>query len=300
MVHVSLRQNRLGATDQNTTERHSRGPGSPLTEVPGDGLYDWAGRRLFLPDGQPDPHTPGAYRYQHDPDCTDLSAPDSDPASPRYEPPHLRHQPGDTWEIGGKPHDPEDPGPYGTPGWYQDGRTGRHRRNELPDPLPPEQERPRPTPRYRPRFWTRPEPEASAERTERTDHSEHTEHNENPHQFTRLQEDAWDRWLIDSAPLAAAHAQRSAHGHDHGRTVTAFLLVLRWVIAVFGSRTAKTAPEPVDPHDEATDEATAPTPDPGRTSTKPPRPQPYTGNGYIHTWEVRFDARHPITGGGLS
>ncbi|WP_026925412.1 hypothetical protein [Glycomyces arizonensis] len=60
------------------------------------------------------------------------------PGEPWYEPAHLRHKPGDDWKIGGKPHDPDDPGPYGSPGWYQDRRTGRHRRNELPDPLPEE------------------------------------------------------------------------------------------------------------------------------------------------------------------
>ncbi|WP_026925109.1 hypothetical protein [Glycomyces arizonensis] len=58
------------------------------------------------------------------------------PGEPYYEPDHLRHKPGEDWQIGGKPHAPDDPGPYGTPGWYQDTRTGRHRRNELPDPLP--------------------------------------------------------------------------------------------------------------------------------------------------------------------
>jgi hypothetical protein len=32
-----------------------------------------------------------------------------------------------------RPRDPFDPGPYGSPGWYADKRTGRHRRGELPD-----------------------------------------------------------------------------------------------------------------------------------------------------------------------
>ncbi|MEU5155435.1 hypothetical protein [Glycomyces sp. NPDC021274] len=105
--------------------------------IQADGYYDWAGRRLFLLDGSPDPLTPGAYRYQASPDYCDLSAPESDPSSPRYEPPHLRHQPGDTWEIGGKPFDIHDPGPYGNPLWRPDPRTGRHRRGELPDPMPP-------------------------------------------------------------------------------------------------------------------------------------------------------------------
>lgn len=34
---------------------------------------------------------------------------------PHHEPDHLRHRPGETFEIGGKPHDPNNSGPYGTP-----------------------------------------------------------------------------------------------------------------------------------------------------------------------------------------
>jgi hypothetical protein len=122
-------------------QHDSLGPGAPLTEItgPGEGagFYDWAGRRLFLADGEPDPMCPGAYRYQHNPSSCDLDAPDSDPRSPRYEPMHLRHKPGDTWIIdSNRPHDPFDPGPFGSPGWYPDRRTGRHRRDETPDPLP--------------------------------------------------------------------------------------------------------------------------------------------------------------------
>lgn len=83
----------------------------------------------------------GAYRS--DPSSHDPAIPDSDPRSPRYEPPHLRHQPGDTWVIDrNRPHDPLDPGPYGSPGWYPDERTGRHRRGELPDDLGPEATQP--------------------------------------------------------------------------------------------------------------------------------------------------------------
>ncbi|MEV3938944.1 hypothetical protein AB0K52_23600 [Glycomyces sp. NPDC049804] len=159
MAESTLRQNRHGATHQLTTTvnqarmrvllqqafyRHDHlGPGAPLREITGqgegDGYYDWAGRRLFLADGEPDPMCPGAYRYQHNPACCDLEAPDSDPRSPRYEPMHLRHKPGDTWIIDtNRPYDPFDPGPYGSPGWYKDERTGRHRRDETPDPLPAE------------------------------------------------------------------------------------------------------------------------------------------------------------------
>jgi hypothetical protein len=159
MAESTLRQNRRGATVQNaTTVNQARmrvlvqepfyqhdhlGPGAPLREITGqgegDGYYDWAGRRLFTIDGEPDPMCPGAYRYQHNPAACDLEAPDSDPRSPRYEPIHLRHKPGDTWIIDtNRPHDPYDPGPFGSPDWYKDERTGRHRRDETPDPLPAE------------------------------------------------------------------------------------------------------------------------------------------------------------------
>lgn len=74
----------------------------------------------------------GAYRFG--PSGHESGVPDSDPRSPRYEPPHLRHRPGDTWVIDReRPYDPLDPGPFGSPGWYPDERTGRHRRGELPD-----------------------------------------------------------------------------------------------------------------------------------------------------------------------
>ncbi|THV42267.1 hypothetical protein [Glycomyces buryatensis] len=167
MARSSLRENRLVATHQNALAaphqlatvvnqarmtilvqdafyRHdSLGPGAPLVEITrqgdGDGFFDWAGRRLFLPDGEPDPMCPGAYRFQHNPSSCDLDAPDSDPRSPRYEPMHLRHRPGDTWIIDAhRPADAFDPGPFGSTGWYPDRRTGRHRRDETPDPLPAE------------------------------------------------------------------------------------------------------------------------------------------------------------------
>lgn len=87
--------------------------------------------RFDVASAEADP--PRAYRYR--PAANDPSVPDSDPRSPRFEPPHLRHRPGDTWIIDrDRPHDPLDPGPFGSPGWAPDNRTGRHRRAELPDP----------------------------------------------------------------------------------------------------------------------------------------------------------------------
>ncbi|MBO3734502.1 hypothetical protein [Glycomyces niveus] len=150
--------------------RHDHlGPGAPLREITGqgdgDGYYDWAGRRLFLIDGEPDPMCPGAYRYQHNPDCCDLEAPDSDPRSPRYEPMHLRHKVGDTWIIdANRPYDPFDPGPYGSRGWYKDERTGRHRRDETPDPLPADDWVP-PADAWFPGTADWPEPEPTPTRT---------------------------------------------------------------------------------------------------------------------------------------
>ncbi|MDN3241840.1 hypothetical protein [Glycomyces tritici] len=120
--------------------RHNRAfphPQNPGLFADADGFYDWANRRPYLADGSPDPLTPGAYRYQTRPDLCDLDAPDSDPSSPRYEPMHLRHKPGDDWLIdNNRPYDVLDPGPFGSPEWFPDRRTGRHRRDELPDPIP--------------------------------------------------------------------------------------------------------------------------------------------------------------------
>ncbi|MEV3938804.1 hypothetical protein AB0K52_22885 [Glycomyces sp. NPDC049804] len=148
------------------------GPGAPLRTITGSsdqaGYYDWAGRRLFLADGEPDPMCPGAYRYQHNPASCDEEAPDSDPRSPRYEPMHLRHRPGDTWIIDtNRPYDPYDPGPYGSPGWYKDERTGRHRRDETPDPLPAEDWIP-PANAWFPGTADWPEPMAAQEKTATT------------------------------------------------------------------------------------------------------------------------------------
>ncbi|WP_156926109.1 hypothetical protein [Glycomyces arizonensis] len=193
------------------------------------------------------------------------------PGEPYYEPDHLRHRPGDTFEIGGRPHDPQDPGAYGTPGWYQDRRTGRHRRNELPDPLPPEAEKPRPG-RHR-RFWVGPDAEAA---------DRYADDFELSFGFTALQEDAWERWLIDSEPLAAAHTTRSAAVDRESRTAAFVVRLVQWIVAVF----APSADEEEEQHRKPSPSA-------------PPLPAPRTGNGYISTFELNFDAQHPATGGGV-
>ncbi|MEU5872333.1 hypothetical protein AB0A73_12345 [Glycomyces sp. NPDC047369] len=91
-----------------------------------------------------------------------------------------RHRKGDTYLIGGRPADPHDPGPWlwrTEPGYRPDRRTGRHRRGELPDPLP--ENRPRPRPHSG--------PVAAADPIE------------------RLRELAWTRFLDSSEVLAQAH-----------------------------------------------------------------------------------------------
>ncbi|GAB3995473.1 hypothetical protein GCM10029992_12800 [Glycomyces albus] len=171
----------------------------------------------------------------------DWSHPEADPSHPRYEPPHLRHQPGDTWQIGGRPFDPDDSGPYGNPLWRPDRRTGRHRRGELPDPLPPEPEssppqvaRPSPGP-HRRGFWNEPAPERRHLRAE-TDQDQ-----EEPHRFDRLREDAWDHFMTDSAPLAAAHTQPSrprrqtAIEREAGLAWALWIVLAKWLLALIRS-----------------------------------------------------------------
>jgi hypothetical protein len=188
--------------------------------------------------------------------------PEADPSHPRYEPPHLRHQPGDEWEIGGKPHDPDDPGVFGSPGWRPDPRTGRHRRGELPDP-PPSWQRPRAQaePPRRRRFWTEPE-EDDGERQAVSEVAQ-----EESFLFGRLREDAWDRFMIKSAPLAAAHwADRAALGRQHRWLVALWLRVFRWVAAFLGGRNS-VAPQPT--------KAQAPVPAVAAPSPSPsPRAEP--------------------------
>ncbi|WP_100445858.1 hypothetical protein [Glycomyces xiaoerkulensis] len=205
MVGVSLRENRLGATEQNAVERHAHRPGQ---------------------------------RPEH------------------------RHRPGDTWQIGGRQHDPHDPGPYGTSHWRQDHRTGRHRRGELPDPLPPE---PRPAPRPR-RYW---EPSAPAD----------------DDYLGWDREDAWEAWIRDSEPLARAH--HTAAERECGRQIALLIRLIRWILAVIAFHRASRVPEEAaqpgisEPHHE--------TRAPGRTAH------------CVTGWEDHFDMLHATTviGGGL-
>jgi hypothetical protein len=237
VVSVSVRQNRPEPVGRNARSPRPR-PGEPDLIEHTDGYYDRTGRRLFLADGAPDPATPGAYRYQAHPDLCDPAAPETDPASPRYEPPHLRHRPGDTWIIDrDRPHDPDDPGPYGTSGWRPDPRTGRHRRDELPDPPqertvapdgPPiaADDPPTAKPRH-PATAAGPPPRRSRYRRDDETQAAATTTPEAPYRFSKLREDAWDRFLINSAHLAAAHpVERSALDRRHRRPVAWLLAML--------------------------------------------------------------------------
>jgi hypothetical protein len=292
----------------NSDPRHNRAyphPQNPGLHEQPDGFYDWADRRLYLSDGSPDPMTPGAYRYQTRPDVCDLDAPDSDPSSPRYEPDHLRHKPGDTWIIDrSRPYDVHDPGPFGSPGWFPDHRTGRHRRDELPDPIPwweseeeatdesANRERRRgpggpedppgppggsgttspghpdePGARHdrnridRSRKWTglgRAESAASPRGgpggVESSGPERHSPGDlDAPHQFGKLREDAWDRFIEKSEPLAAAHHQpvqvrceRTPPGHHLRHPWMLWLNLIRGLIGVVAkSRPARPVPAPV-------------------------------------------------------
>lgn len=292
--------------------------------------------RTGLHHSEADPGTPGARRYDptaSGPDAYDPSIPDSDPRSPRYEPPHLRHRPGDTFEIGGRPHDPLDPGPYGSPGWFQDRRTGRHRRGELPDPLPdaePDGPRPIPSPAppvdeerpspHRRRRWDRPEQRSAYEprhstRAARRDADE-------LHRLPPLREGAMQRFLELSQPFRDAHFQPQPP--TFGARV---LWLLRWLrciaacglipspsrpaaecrsmLADTGPGAAATAAPVVDTGGSA---ATGAGPSHLHGTPRQERPRSVAARApYIAAWERRFDAQFPararlhtpVAGGGL-
>jgi hypothetical protein len=107
-----------------------------------------------------------------------------------------RHRKGDTYLIGGKPYDPLDPGPWpwkDDPDFQPDRRTGRHRRGELPDPIAE-------TPSG-PLTETLPDPFSETRRPRPYPDPATT--------FGKLREDAWTRFLEESAVLAEAHVAQS-------------------------------------------------------------------------------------------
>ena len=273
-----------------------------------------------VPPSEPDAVSPaptrGGSAASSEPDPAHL--PDSDPRSPRYEPPHLRHRPGDTFEIGGKPHDPLDPGVYGTPNWRPDPRTGRHRHGELPDPHPdfdlsrPPGFRADPSGDHPDRPQRRPlpgpaDPEPSlpdASRAPTRPLERHPRHRrwemsdtEPPPRFSPMREAAMRRFLELSQPFRDAHFEPEPPGlAQRARWVLSWLL---WTLA-FG---LVATPRPLTAHRVA------------RATGGEPRSAPWTGMGatphqerppasdsvpYMDAWEQHFDSRHSLTFGGAA
>ncbi|GLI41073.1 hypothetical protein GALLR39Z86_09230 [Glycomyces algeriensis] len=132
------------------------------------------------------------------------------------------------WRIGEKPHDPLDPGPYGTPGWQPDPRRGRRRRGELPDPPPAERGgEPRPVER-------RGEPEPIKRRGEGPGRSRfespghspasHSHPVAEPHDFSPMREAAYRDFLRDSEELHRAHLEAPEPNR--------VLVYLRWYLQI--------------------------------------------------------------------
>jgi hypothetical protein len=252
-----------------------------------------------------DSDAPGAHRY--DPDSSDPTIPESDPRSPRYEPPHLRHRPGDTWIIDrDRPHDPLDPGPFGSPEWLPDNRTGRHRRGELPDaPFDIEPIRPRAG------RTTRPSPGPSAEGAEERrpspgrggseppDPPERPRRrfwedgNEDRYDFGKLREEAWTRFLASSQELHNAHLIATTTFADRWSQFWVRMRALPF--RVLGLNSAETG-SPVEgptlqlqvPREAAPTSSRSPmlggAPLPGLHRTNPISP-------FLGTWERHFDER---------
>lgn len=241
--------------------RHSGGSSGPW---PGDSSCPTVRFDVLSADAD----SPGAYRY--DPANHDPSIPESDPRSPRYEPPHLRHQPGDTWIIDRhRPHDPLDPGPYGAPGWFPDNRTGRHRRGELPDPAPDDsparpQPRPSPTRRPLPRGGDAPPPSSRRRRWDDVDDNRR-------YDFGRLREEAWSSFLADSASLHDAHFAAPVGFRD--RFVGVVVAVLRFFVPWKRTPEMRSAPRALDG-----------TPVQGRPSPSP----------FLAQWERHFDTSSAV------
>ena len=186
-----------------------------------------------------------------------------------------RHRPGDTWIIDrDRPHDPLDPGTYGSPGWYADNRTGRHRRGELPDP-PSEEPPSRPPSPTRRRF--------------------REEDEDRRYDFGRLREEAWSRFLVESWDLHTAHLIKRPNPMD--RWVRLWRAMRTFILRVLGLRSDTdtellTAPiARVAPAVRATASSRpeAPALLAGTPFQGEPRPNPISP--YIAQWERHFDER---------
>ncbi|WP_205325987.1 hypothetical protein [Glycomyces sp. YM15] len=248
-----------------------------------------------------DSNAPGTYRY--DPEASDPTLPESDPRSPRYEPPHLRHRPGDTRIIDRKrPHDPLDPGPFGSPDWRPDTRTGRHRRGELPDP--PRQAEPN---QPRPERAKRPSPGPTSEGTEGCRMSTGLGGSERPkrprrrfweddhedrYDFGKLREDAWTRFIAGSQDLHQAQLMATTTFTDRWFQFWATMCAL--LFRVLGIDMAKSEVVIEDPTvplrtvaaqaQTATRPLLAGTPFQGTQQMSPISP-------YLGDWERHFDER---------
>ncbi|MEV3938347.1 hypothetical protein AB0K52_20515 [Glycomyces sp. NPDC049804] len=248
-----------------------------------------------------EPDSPGAYRY--DPDASDPTLPETDPRSPRYEPPHLRHRPGDTWIIDrDRPQDLHDPGPFSSPDWRPDTRTGRHRRGELPDsprkPVEPRSERanrpsPGPTPEGAER--RRPSPDRTGteppEPPERPRRRFWADDNEDRYDFGKLREDAWIRFLAGSQELHHAHLVATTTFTD--RWVQFWLTMRALLFRVLGIHTPKEG-EPIEGPTVPLHTVAPPNqPPPGLLSGTPLQGLHRTNpiSPYLSQWERHFDER---------
>ncbi|MDN3241314.1 hypothetical protein [Glycomyces tritici] len=246
----------------------------------------------------------GAYRY--DPDSSDPALPESDPRSPRFEPPHLRHRPGDTWIIDReRPHDPLDHGPFDSPDWRPDNRTGRHRRGEQPDPPHTAEtgrprsghaDRPSPGPTSEGAAGRRPAPcrngDEPPEPPERPRRRFWEDDREDRYDFGKLREDAWARFLVGSQELHHAHLTATTTFADRCVQLWVGLLAfLRRALGVDSAEAPALFESPTVPLrivsalvPTASRRILAGTPFQGAHRTNPI--SPYLGN-----WERHFDER---------
>ncbi|MFC3493283.1 hypothetical protein [Glycomyces rhizosphaerae] len=204
-----------------------------------------------------------------------------------------------------RPIDPLDPGPYGSPDWYPDTRTGRHRRGELPD-TPCEDISPQP----RSDHAHRPSPGPTSVGAERRRPSPVRNDNEPPepptrpwrrfweddhedrYDFGKLREDAWNRFLDGSQELHQAHLIATTTFDDRWMlfwaTLRAFLFR---VLGVDSSESAVEVESPTvqlntmaAPAPARTRPLLAGTPFQGPHRTNPISP-------YLNQWERHFDER---------
>ncbi|THV40874.1 hypothetical protein [Glycomyces buryatensis] len=177
-----------------------------------------------------------------------------------------------------RPHDPDDPGVFGTPGWRPDPRTGRHRRGELPDPLPPSnEETPEPSrPSAGPPHQANPEPAwppVSAPRPAAGASRPSTPARgfDVPHRFSQLREAAFDRFMTGSEVFARAHDTEMTPG----RWERTWTKVTGWCKGLIRPAIRSRAPEAPAAHRKQP----APQPTPQPTPQPVPQvPQQRTGN----------------------